>query len=282
MPRYDLGVTTKTLRTVFILLVSFLVAVVLVLMFAPAEEAHAGVGSSFNLNCAFTRQLPDDPIVYPGQPGASHLHDFFGNRTITADSSSPLPNSTSCQNAKDPSGYWAPSAYINGVRVVPKNIKAYYVHQINGTIIPFPTDLKIIGGSGASTAAQPTTRVYYGCGSGTGISKRSDVNFVCSSGNLQIHVLFPDCGLPGDAGMIPSGVAYSSGHVCDSAHTQHYPQLQVRLNYDVKDPHGLEFSCISSQPACDTSTGRAPFYTVHADFWNDWDQTELARLVGTI
>lgn len=241
--------------------------------------AVAGVGSSFNLNCAYTRSLSDDPIVYPSQPGVSHLHDFFGNRTTNAYSTTEtlVNQATSCQNTKDRAAYWAPAAYINTLKFNPKNIKAYYIHQINGSIKAFPTGLRMIGGSGAATAAQPTDRVYYGCGSGTGISK---VNYPpnCTSGNLQIHVIFPDCGLPGSL----TDLVYSSGHACPSGYTEHYPQLQMRLNYEVKDARTLEFACVDSQPACNTTTHRAPYYTVHGDFWNAWDPAELARLVATI
>ena len=28
----------------------------------------------------------DDPLVYPGQPGVSHLHQFFGNTGTTSGS----------------------------------------------------------------------------------------------------------------------------------------------------------------------------------------------------
>ena len=31
------------------------------------------------LRCGYSHPLTDDPIVFPGQPGASHFHDFFGD-----------------------------------------------------------------------------------------------------------------------------------------------------------------------------------------------------------
>ena len=34
--------------------------------------------------CPFTHRLPDDPIVLPGLPGASHMHSFFGNTSTNA------------------------------------------------------------------------------------------------------------------------------------------------------------------------------------------------------
>ena len=44
------------------------------------------VGVNFVENCRFSHELPDDPIVFPGTPGASHQHTFVGNRTTNASS----------------------------------------------------------------------------------------------------------------------------------------------------------------------------------------------------
>ena len=38
------------------------------------------------LVCRPSHTLPDDPIKFPGQPGASHLHDFWGNASTTGSS----------------------------------------------------------------------------------------------------------------------------------------------------------------------------------------------------
>jgi hypothetical protein len=257
-----------------------------------ADDAEAGTGDSFNLNCAYTRSLNDDPIVYPGQQGASHLHDFFGNRTAnyasTTESLVAAPTSssgTSCQNVKDKAAYWAPAAYVNGVRVLPKNIKAYYVHQITGTIEPFPTGLRMIAGNASATGPMPTSVVYFGCGSGTGISKKNyPPNCSGTSGNLQIHVLFPDCGLPGmlDSEDHKSHMAYSVSRTCPSAYTEHYPQLQMRLNYDIKDARTLTFACLVPSSVCSSDGTKAPYYSIHSDFWNAWVPEELQRLINTI
>lgn len=260
------------------------------------QPAQAAVGDAFNLNCDYSHSLYDDPIVYPDQPGVSHRHDFFGSELTTANTTTygeirgGGTGPTTCTNSHDHAAYWAPSAYLNGSLIEPNNIKAYYVHQINGTIISFPSGLKALAGSGSSIAPQSTNVVYFGCGSGTGISKKNyPPDCTGTGGNLQIHVLFPDCGLPGvkDSADHRSHMAYSdpSTHNCPSGgFTAHYPQLQIRLNYDVIDASGtkLTFDCIASQPACNTTTHQAPAYTVHADFINGWDAAELARLIGTI
>src|SRR5262245_35670801 len=47
----------------------------------PAIEPPVG---AFRFICNVSHLLPDDPIVYPGRPGASHLHVFFGNTMANA------------------------------------------------------------------------------------------------------------------------------------------------------------------------------------------------------
>lgn len=227
---------------------------------------------AFNLNCAYTRSLNDDPIVFQNLPGASHLHDFFGNRSTDAFSTTQnLGVTTSCQNSKDPSAYWAPAAYLGTTRILPKNIKAYYNRTIPGPLVVFPTGLRMLAGVSTSTAAQSTSVVYFGCGSGTGISKKNyPPDCTPVGGSLAIHVSFADCGSGAlDSADHRSHVAYSVKGVCPAGYPLHFPQLQMRLNYDVKDARTLNFSS-------------GAYWTEHADFLNAWDPTELQRLINTL
>src|SRR6185369_4842740 len=38
----------------------------------------------FRIPCTYSHMAFDDPIVYPGRPGAAHLHTFFGNTGTNA------------------------------------------------------------------------------------------------------------------------------------------------------------------------------------------------------
>ena len=71
-----------------------------------------GTGA-FRVVCDYTHMAFDDPIVYPGQPGASHLHTFFGNtRTSAASTSSSVANTgnSSCHGGiANRSSYWVPT-----------------------------------------------------------------------------------------------------------------------------------------------------------------------------
>jgi len=55
-----------------------------VLLGLSVPAARAAQTGQFVLRCPYSHSLPDDPIVFPGQPGASHLHDFFGNKSVNA------------------------------------------------------------------------------------------------------------------------------------------------------------------------------------------------------
>lgn len=44
------------------------------------------IGGQFRTFCQFSHLSYDDPIIFPGQPGKSHLHMFFGNTDTNANS----------------------------------------------------------------------------------------------------------------------------------------------------------------------------------------------------
>ena len=53
----------------------------------PAQARAEIPGFPLVVPCGFSHRNNDDPIVYPKQPGRSHDHSFFGNRTTNAFSS---------------------------------------------------------------------------------------------------------------------------------------------------------------------------------------------------
>src|SRR5215211_4779204 len=100
-------------------------------------------GSNFFSNCPFSHTSMNDPIVYPGQPGRSHAHTFFGNRTTDAAST---PGSlrgarTTCKPRADKAAYWVPTLYQNGREVRPAKAQFYYVLRGYSEMHPFPAGL---------------------------------------------------------------------------------------------------------------------------------------------
>ena len=75
----------------------------------PFKAKAAGAVGQFVVRCRYTHTLQDDPILFPGQPGGSHSHDFFGN--VSADAFSTvnelLSSRTTCRPSSDTAPYWA-------------------------------------------------------------------------------------------------------------------------------------------------------------------------------
>jgi hypothetical protein len=97
----------------------------------PAESADPA--GAFRMFCTPGQLLKDDPIVYPGQPGASHLHQFFGNTGTNASSnyqSLRTSGGTTCGNSATPlnrSAYWFPAMLDGAGHVVkPDFLNVYY------------------------------------------------------------------------------------------------------------------------------------------------------------
>jgi hypothetical protein len=103
-----------------------------------------GTGA-FRTVCEFSHMAFDDPIVYPGQPGKSHLHVFFGNTGTNANSTAAsianTGNSTCRGGTINRSGYWAPAMIdtLDGTPVTPQSMIIYYKTGYNGVK---PGDIK--------------------------------------------------------------------------------------------------------------------------------------------
>lgn len=77
---------------------------------AVVDNSWRGI---FRINCDFAHASYDDPIVFPGQDNAAHLHRFYGNTLLdeTSDIRSLLTTGeSSCQgNTLNRSAYWVPA-----------------------------------------------------------------------------------------------------------------------------------------------------------------------------
>ena len=121
-----------------------------------------GVGA-FRIVCDFSHMAFDDPIVYPGQPGRAHLHSFFGNTALnantTASSITTTGNSTCRGGIINRSGYWVASIIDTrtGRPVKPDSAIVYYKvadwagGSKAGQVQPMPAGLRMIAGNAANT-----------------------------------------------------------------------------------------------------------------------------------
>ncbi len=95
----------------------------------PIPVPNLRQNSEFNATCVFSHSAADDPIVFPGQKGASHMHSFVGNDGTNADTTTEdlmKFTASSCQPVEDHSAYWIPTLYENDQPVQPRQVIVYY------------------------------------------------------------------------------------------------------------------------------------------------------------
>jgi hypothetical protein len=250
---------------------------------AQTPEDPDAVVKEFVVSCGFSHRNSDDPIVYPGVPGAAHSHDFFGNGTTDAASTYESLRTagdrrgdanTTCTRDADTAAYWMPTLQWNGKTLRAINGLFYYRSSLRNAeevgsglknpaeVVPHPAGLKVVS----------DTHVSWRCARG---QWGNDPPARCSNGELVVRVVFPDCwnGVDLDSADHRSHMAYaalqSDGTAqCPSTHPISVPVLSMQIRFK-----------IGTSPGTATLSSGA-HTTMHADFFNAWDQAEYARLVN--
>jgi hypothetical protein len=213
--------------------------------------------------CSFSHRSNDDPIVYPGLPGVSHLHDFFGN--VSTDANSTLASlsgqKTSCGVAGDTAAYRAPTRYGNGVAAHPAGIFAYYAVFGSQPVHTLPIGLEMV--------AKGSANVRFSCFRHSMPTAAYVHMPVCKANDLMsIGVNFPSCwnGTDLDSADHRSHLAYPTNGVCPAGYPVVIPRLSIWVMYKAA-PRGAALTLSSG--ALDTA---------HADYINSWDPKTLATL----
>ena len=228
----------------------------------------------FQANCTITRHAADDPIVFPGRPGASHDHTFFGNRTTSASStvaSLSVPRAgTSCRAPGDGSAYWMPTMYAGDTVLDPSDVIVYYKSGVDDyrTVRPFPKGFRMIVGSPRYTSAAQFGG-YWSCGNS---GRRADIVTDCSrtSGDRMIvRLTSPSCwdGVHLDSVDHVSHVVYPVKGACPADHPVAVPMLEFKVPYPIQGTSG----------AYRLASGGG--WTFHYDVVELWDDATLAALV---
>ena len=243
----------------------------------PPPPPRAGSLGQFITPCRYSHRAPDDPIVFPNQPGASHSHDFFGNTSTNANSTfeslSAAP--TRCRRAADRAGYWVPTLYVNGQPVTASGATIYY--RDNGkdpaSVRPFPSGLRVVAGNSRATGPQPLDVVAWDCGSQGGQDPLPSAPLCPPGRRLRATIRFPDCwdGASLDSADHKSHLAYAiriprrSGRHCPASHPVALAKITMHISYPTAGGDGVTLASGSS-------------YTEHADFFNAWEPAALADL----
>jgi hypothetical protein len=247
----------------------------------PADRHDNGsVGDGqFRAACAYSHFANDDPIVYPGQPGASHLHMFFGNTETNAHSTTnSLVNSGggSCNGFElNRSAYWTPALLDGrGNVVVPDKIILYYKSKEPGKVQRMPQGLKMISGNTTAESFQVSNFLYWSCGdSGFSYNKSNRIPD-CNGDVINASISFPQCwdGVNFDSHDHRSHLKMVDPELsCPASHPVTLPQISILLYFPGQD--SVDGWHLSSDRSGGFNTG--PGATLHADWWGGWNDEAM-------
>jgi hypothetical protein len=232
--------------------------------------------AEFLADCPVSHRLPDDPIVYPGLPGASHMHSFMGSRVTDAytDVSDLLAGATNCNPAVDTSSYWVPTFYVDNQPVEPVTGIFYYLGEgvsdaVREQTQPLPLGLRIVAGNARATAPDATTISRWSCLHHNEAGASKDFLTCPADSMIESYLDFPQCwnGRDLDSADHKSHMAYPVNNACPSTHPVHVPKLRQVLRYPA-----------NGNPARFRLSSGAGF-TMHGDFFNAWPEAEMERRV---
>jgi hypothetical protein len=267
-----------------------LLAALLAATLIPAHDAHAVGDVAWNIHCGVSHFNSDDPIVFPGQPGESHAHTFFGNTTTNASSNtqSLLATSSTCERGfenADHSGYWVPSIYrksLNGTLTELKgnsedmSVTIYYRRAGDEPVVMIPQGLRMIAGDPHAKAETSDAPGRWSCrdiktGASFGESNVRIPN--CPTTHSLFGTLtFPNCwdGINLDSADHKSHVVYTHNGSCPTTHPKKIPQLTFELFYHNATGPGEQYML--------SSGGQ---YSLHGDVFFAWDNRVQSALVNS-
>jgi hypothetical protein len=251
--------------------------------FKATEPRPVPAGSrrnpEFNATCTYSHSAKDDPIVFPGQVGKSHLHSFFGNDATDANTTTEKLmkfTASSCKPAEDHSAYWAPSLLEGDKPVEPKEVVVYYGSLLDdpSKTLPMPQGMRMIAGDASlqkPTPAGAPNQFYCAGGPADGKSRSQDGNWpVCEEGaTLHFTMRFPDCwdGKHLDSPNHKSHLSFGNAGKCPSTHPEPIPAVTFVITYPTSGtPAG--FRLASGLPS-----------SMHGDGFFAWEEDAMAHRV---
>jgi hypothetical protein len=248
----------------------------------------AGNLPEFRADCEYSHRRPDDPIVAPGLPGASHMHSFVGNRAVDAGTTADdlmTFTATTCKPAADHSAYWVPTLYEAATKkpVETSGFRVYYRSLRNNStgIVPIPNGLRMIAGDARKKVPTPRGAqgqfycAFYGPGDVDGHARSDNGNWpICGEpASLHFMLQFPDCwdGKNLDSPNHKDHVAFGTDQGCPAAHPIRIPALTFDIAYGAKGSKAGYY--LSSDPDLRSAS------SMHGDAFLMWDADAMNQRV---
>lgn len=272
----------------------------------PPTAAPDNMGA-FRFICQAGQISYDDPIVFPGQPGKSHLHQWFGNTAANASSTYASLRTTgdsTCTNALNRSAYWMPAMLDGKGNVVrPDFVSIYYKRYpaasrecstIGTACVDLPRGLRFIFGYDMVTNTPKTGDAYFNCQGAAAkpghYATISEAAANCPAGSqLGAIIVAPSCwdGKRLDSPNHRDHVGY--------ARYRNYPDGTIKLACDDQHPYVIPQFTMGAWYAVDED-GAAGWYlssdempgmermpagsTFHSDWFGAWDDQTFATAMA--
>ncbi len=266
----------------------------------PPSAAPDVVGA-FRFLCGPGQISYDDPIVYPGQPGAAHLHQFFGNLGANAHStyaSLRKNGDSTCQNGLNRSAYWMPAMLDGRGHVVrPDWVSIYYKRRPKSdpfcttagkTCVGIPRGLRFVFGWDQTRPSEPQPQnaklFNFKCVQGWNPVNNATPDMVetmkiCKPGQwLNAVISTPECwnGIDLDTSNHRSHLADMVRNVntgqsaCPRSHPYIIPQFTMGVAYSIQAGDKPELWHLSSDMMLPPSL-RRPGASFHSDYFEAWE-----------
>lgn len=256
------------------------------------------VVGAFRFICGAGHLAYDDPIVYPGQPGKSHLHQFYGNVAANANSThdsllSGAADST-CNNAgagltTNRSAYWMPAVLIDNMVWQPDYVQVYYKSIPLGSgmcgkyperCVAIPDGLKFIFGYDMVNNKAATYPGHFQCEGAGSITKPTNtipeqVGLCKPGAKFQVVIDTPKCwdgknlDTPDHRSHLNENMVWDADgvtRVCPQSHPYLIPQFTLGAHYTY---NGQDLSRV--RLASDDMHPELPHgATFHADYFEAW------------
>ncbi len=244
-----------------------------------------------------------DPIMHHDQrPTAEdHEHQFFGNKAWLRNLENPndarwsdlAGESTNCRVGSDTAGYWTPTLRYkagtpNAGQLVPAQQFTAYYRPYGGAGSPdfgpgiaYPRNTRLVSAPGHSA---------WTCGQYSGARAEPSPTIPDCSGlsgkpglTLTAHIDFPSCW----DGVLPHHRPSEVGDTSDSRHFAYPVQKECPAKYPIKTVQlreTIQYPYVGKGDdlvlASDNSMGVSDGESLHADFFNAWDQQGFERFVA--
>ena len=259
----------------------------------PVSNSPDSVGA-FRFICGAGQLAYDDPIVYPGQAGKSHLHQFYGNTTANANSTFASlrgAGDSTCNNSNgvtaNRSAYWMPAMLDGKGNVVqPDYVQVYYKavpagsadcqKYAAGRCVAIPNGLRFIFGYDMINMKAGTYPGHFQCegaGSTTKVTYSiTEQKGLCAVGSKLVAMIdTPKCwdGKNLDTPDHRSHLSDMVNQQCPATHPYLIPQFTLGVHYNVAAGDDLSLWSLSSDAMHpDMPKGS----TFHADYFEAWDE----------